>query len=573
MLRASILVGSFALLALASASCSDGDGSTDDLTPGVGGESGEGGESGAAGEAGNAGTGTGGAAAGSGGSPGTGGQPGNGGSPGTGGTAGGGTGGFGGVAGYGDAPEILVQGANNKYLLRGLIVSPETAEAGEVLVESNMIVCVGPDCASDPKAQGATVIESHGMIFPGMIDTHNHVLYNVFDEDDWKPAKAYSNHNQWTQEASYQAMQDCYDFLLDSTTATPPGVNLDCEVLKYGELKAMIAGTTSMLGEPKGTAMNCYASLVRSIDGAKNDLPPAARPSPCTDPPSTDHIQVAALGVDTVDEAGAKANFATCKTWSYVVHVAEGIPGDTTATGEWNKTLTKGLDVQQLSIIHGTALGTPEFQRMADKGMKLIWSPRSNMSLYGKTTAIDLARAVSPHLTIALAPDWSMGGSVNLIDELNYAWWLAEQQWPGQLTPKDLVKMVTSEAARAIEQQDFIGTIEVGKLADLTIVSGDVADPWSSLVHSRPAHVRMVMINGAVLYGDQALAPAASLSGCETIDVCGNSRFMCVAEASTSDKLNQTYADIQGALSGALQTYDTAHGTHYAPIAPIVKCP
>ena len=56
-----------------------------------------------------------------------------------------------------------------------------------------------------------------------------------------------------------------------------------------------------------------------------------------------------------------------------------------------------------------------------------------------------------------------MGGSVNLIDELNYAWWLSEQRWPGQLTPKDLVKMVTSEAARALEVQAQLGTIGGGQ--------------------------------------------------------------------------------------------------------------
>ncbi len=563
-------LGCLAILGLFASACL-GEDPSPDLTPpeGEGGAAGAAGESGGnGGEAGTAGTTQSGGAAGSAGA--AGGSSGAGGS--AGGAAGGGTGGFGGVAGYGAPPEILVPGANNKYLLRGMIVTPETAEAGEILVESNVIVCVGADCASDSKAQGATVIESHGMIFPGMIDTHNHILYNVFDEDDWTPSKLYSNHNQWTQETAYQAMQDCYDFLLDSTSSG--GMNLDCEVLKYGELKGMISGTTSILGEPKGTAMNCYASLARSIDGAKNDLPPTARPSPCTDPASSDHIQVAALGVDTVDEAAAKANFASCKTWSYVVHVSEGVPGDTTAVKEWNNTLTKGLDVQQLSVIHGTSLGSTEFQHMADKGMKLIWSPKSNMFLYGQTTRIDLARAVTPKLTIALGPDWSMGGSVNLLDELNYAWWLSEQKWPGLLTPKDLVRMVTSDAARAIEVHEQLGTIEVGKLADLFILGGDdVSDPWSSLVHARPGHVRMVMVNGSVLYGDTSIVGAASLSDCESLDVCGTNRFLCVKEPSTSDKLNQSYADIVGALSGALQSYDSNHGTKYAPLAPLVKCP
>jgi len=195
------------------------------------------------------------------------------------------------------------------------------------------------------------------------------------------------------------------------------------------------------------------------------------------------------------------------------------------------------------------------------------------MFLYGKTTSIDLARQVSPHLVVALAPDWSMGGSVNLIDELNYAAQLDKQLWGGILTTKDLVKMVTSEAAKAIEVQEQLGTIETGKLADLFVLSGDINDPYSALVYSRPTQVRLVMVNGQVLYGDSYLLPAASLTDCETEVVCSSSRFICVKESSTSSKLNQSLSDIRGAISTALQTYDTQHGTKYSPVAPLVKCP
>ncbi|MBI5535641.1 MAG: amidohydrolase family protein [Deltaproteobacteria bacterium] len=474
----------------------------------------------------------------------------------------------------GVGPEILSLGANNKYLLKGLVVTPDTATAGEVLVESNMITCVAASCSGEPGATGATVIDTHGMIFPGMIDTHNHILYDVFDEQDWTPKKLYDNHTQWTSpsnEPEYGQMQDCYDYLINSTTQG--GVDLICEVLKYGELKGMVVGTTSILGEPKGSPRKCYGSLSRSIDGAQSDLPPSARPSPCTAAASNDHIQVAALGIDTVDEVAALANFQTCKTWSYVVHVGEGIQGNSSAFGEWTKTLTKGMDVQQFSIIHGTTLGAPEFQHMADKGMKLIWSPKSNMFLYGKTTAIDVAWAVTPKLTIALAPDWSMGGSVNILDELNFAWQFTQTTWPGLLTSKDLVKMVTSEAAKAIEVQNQLGTIEVGKLADLIVVSGDTANPYDTLVTARPVNIRMVMVNGAMLVGDSYLSQAASLADCETVDVCGSSKFVCVKEPSTADKLNQSYADIVGAISSALSSYDADAGSKFSPIAPLAKCP
>ena len=548
--------------------------SSDSAGGGTGGAAGgeTGGSGGATGGSGGATGGSGGATGGSGGA--------TGGSGGATGGSGGSTGGTGGGVSAGD-PEILSQGATTRYLLKGVVVTPDTYFTGEVLTESNVITCVAASCSGEAGAQGATVIDTHGMIFPGMIDTHNHILYDVFDETDWAPKKLYENHNQWTQEPEYGAMQDCLDYLLATVTATPPGADLSCEILKYGEIKGLLVGTTSVLGEPKGSPRKCYASLARSIDGSSSDLPDSQRTGPCLDPPgatfnqatpSNDHIQVSTLGVDSVDEVAALKNFNDCKTWAYVVHVGEGLQSSTTAYNEWNKVKTKALDVKQLTIIHGTSLQQADFQHMAERGMKLVWSPKSNMFLYGATTRVDLARQTTPRLVISLGPDWSLGGSVNLLDELGFAHALDLQQWGGVLPTKDLVAMVTIDAARVLETQDQIGSIEVGKLADLMVVSGDVNAPYDALVSAKSAAIRLVMVNGAVLTGDTYLSPAASLSECETIDVCGHSRFLCVKEQATTDKLNQTYAQIQSIIGGAIQTYDTAKGTLFSPIAPPIKC-
>ena len=70
---------------------------------------------------------------------------------------------------------------------------------------------------------------------------------------------------------------------------------------------------------------------------------------------------------------------------------------------------------------------------MAARGMSLVWSPRSNVFLYGggtdltKTTNIPLALAKG--INVALAPDWSIGGSQNLLDELRFADQVDDTVW------------------------------------------------------------------------------------------------------------------------------------------------
>jgi hypothetical protein len=65
------------------------------------------------------------------------------------------------------------------------------------------------------------------------------------------------------------------------------------------------------------------------------------------------------------------------------------------------------------------------------------------------------------------------------------------------------------------------------------------------------------MVGGKVLYGDDQLQAAGPATpGCEKIDMCGRQKFICVAEATTSDKLDETFAQIKSKLETALTDLD-----------------
>jgi 5-methylthioadenosine/S-adenosylhomocysteine deaminase len=414
---------------------------------------------------------------------------------------------------------------------------------------------------------GASVIDTKGIILPGLIDTHNHILFDIFDETDWSPSQAYANHNQWTQDPRYNALVDAKQHL--NGEGSP--LDLGCELDKYGELKGLIAGTTSIVGAAN-PARSCYGTLARTIDQSSNGL-------------GMDKVQVATLFPSAAALDGVCTNIALDKTDAYMIHIAEGT--DMTALQEFTKLGSTSTSIgcayaPETTIVHGTALGMGEFTTMAMHKMSLVWSPRSNVFLYGGGSNLmattDIQAALSMGINIALAPDWSIGGSQNLLDELRFADKVDNMRWGDILSPETLTKMVTVNAAKALGLDGIMGSLEVGKKADVMVIDGDPAGPYQSLLAATPASVRLVLVGGVPLYGDAQLKPIAQQSpACESFDACCRSKFLCVAAPNGTpiNKVGQTLADITSALQSELLAYDNLNLTpwDFSPLAPLLKCP
>jgi 5-methylthioadenosine/S-adenosylhomocysteine deaminase len=100
-----------------------------------------------------------------------------------------------------------------------------------------------------------------------------------------------------------------------------------------------------------------------------------------------------------------------------------------------------------------------------------------------------------------------------MFDEIRLAATLqAMRTGPGSLSARDAIWMATREGARALGLEHEIGSIEVGKRADLIIVDRDRPhlapdrDPWSTLAYAaRGSDVRLTMVDGEVLVDRFAL--------------------------------------------------------------------
>ena len=135
---------------------------------------------------------------------------------------------------------------------------------------------------------------------------------------------------------------------------------------------------------------------------------------------------------------------------------------------------------------------------------------------------IKSAKGVSPALQmhdqglrIGLGTDGPMSGNtLDIIGQMGYVAKLhkLDNKDRSVMPPVKVVEMATMGGARAIHREDELGSLEIGKLADIAIIEVKSANmvpmysPYSALVYSANAsNVDTVIVNGEVIVEDKVL--------------------------------------------------------------------
>lgn len=154
------------------------------------------------------------------------------------------------------ATTIVVGTDPTKVVIKGTLVTPDQVIDGDLLIEGDTITCVAASCTAPA---GATrIVVTNAYIFPGFVDAHNHVTYNILPR--WTPPKLYKNRGQWQGAPAYQDFKKPYDDL--------KAKKLECEMIKYGEVKALLSGITTIQGTSPGS--QCIRTLIRNAENQAN---------------------------------------------------------------------------------------------------------------------------------------------------------------------------------------------------------------------------------------------------------------------------------------------------------------
>lgn len=153
-----------------------------------------------------------------------------------------------------------------------------------------------------------------------------------------------------------------------------------------------------------------------------------------------------------------------------------------------------GLVNASLLAVHAIHLSAEEVAAMADAGVAIAHCPTSNLKLASGIAAVTSYRDAG--LRIGLGTDSAASNNtLDMLNEMRTAALLAKVSAndAAALTANEVLSMATLQAADALGLGSDIGSIEVGKWADLTCVdlsplhSQPVYDPVSQLVYSARA--------------------------------------------------------------------------------------
>ena len=459
-------------------------------------------------------------------------------------------------------PSLAASESTGTVLLEGIVVTMNAARdvihGGRVLVRNGRIAAIWQ---GEKAPEGIDVTDAvraplrpDSYIYPGLINLHDHPFYDVLPL--WQPPSShrqptagrslgtepYANRYQWNTGPSPAPELARLVSNPSSLLTASIGLGRLTDVLKFGRARMILGGTTATQG---GGSSPAYDSLLaRNVESANFGRQRIlSRVAP-----------IASL--DAADASTLSAAMADGLVDAWLVHLAEGVrdtdrrPGDATSSrAEFAALKTHGLLTDATVIVHGVGLESEDFHEMAQAGpaltqvagnrygAKLVWSPLSNLLLYGRTTAV--YEALAAGVLVSLGTDWTPSGSANLLTELKVAdralrdrsllgdhrhlvpaltAGQSDQDHGGAERALDrlLVEMVTINPAMAVRWHDQVGSIDVGKVADLLVVHGTpprahagIPDsPYRRLIDATEQNVELVMVGGIAQAGAPAVMSA-----------------------------------------------------------------
>lgn len=393
----------------------------------------------------------------------------------------------------------------------------EVFDGGAVVIRGSDIVAVGPASVADGYAAATTIDARGGIVMPGLVNTHTHVPMTVFrglgdDVPDRLRKLIFPLEKALIDRelVYWGGLHGMVEMIEGGVTTFVDMYYFEDEVAKA----AVKIGMRGVLGEtildfPAPDAPEPYGGLEYAKTFAAG-----YRSHPLIMPALAPHAPY------SLDEAHLRqvAREADALDLPVLIHVAEMTDEVETLRKVRNQTPVEYLDAigllgPRVVAAHGIFVNDTDIQLLKQRDVGVAHAVVSNAkSAKGVAPA---AKMFAEGLRVGLATDGAMSGNtLDIIGQLGYVAKIhkLDSRNRNAMPAVDVVEMATRGGARALHMEDRIGSLEVGKRADLIVLDGDATamipryDVYSALVYAAsPKDVTSTIVHGRVVMRDRQL--------------------------------------------------------------------
>ncbi|MEV5844573.1 amidohydrolase [Streptomyces sp. NPDC051985] len=406
--------------------------------------------------------------------------------------------------------DLLVRGGDVLTVDEGSTVVRD----GAVAVHEGRIVAVGAAGELAERYPARETIDAEGcLVLPGLVNAHTHLAMTLLRgrADDVTLQGFLERVLTW--EAQLLAPKNVAAAVrLAVAESVRAGVTSALDMYWFheaAETAAREAGWRLHTGPtfmdvpepPDGLAHEERLAWARRDLEARGDARPGHRPV------------VFAHSAYTLSPAQLTEVFALAREFGALVHIHAAENGTEVATVEvkYGKRPVELLDSLGLLgpdvlLAHAVDLTGPEIAAIARTGTAVAHCPVSNLKLGCGIAPVP--RLLGAGVTVGLGTDGAVSSnSLDVLGAVRQAALVHKAGGdPTAVGAEQAVRMATIEGARALGLGDQLGSIEVGKRADLIVVDlgaphlRPLHDPWSTLAYAaHSADVRDTVVDGRVL--------------------------------------------------------------------------
>jgi len=320
----------------------------------------------------------------------------------------------------------------------------------------NIRVCNGKIADITPadaksKAGHLTLTFKSALIFPGLINSHDHLDFNLF------PAlggKIFNNYTEWGKH-----IHTTYKDEIDAVLKIPLMLRY-----QWGVYKNLLCGVTTVVNHGEKTLLqnspiNIFeeSQSLHSVQFEKNWK--------------------------------LKLNNPAKKKLPVNIHIGEGTDGQSAA--EIDDLVKFNLLKRNLIGVHGVAMSAEQ----AKAFKALVWCAESNYFLLNKTAQIDKLKR---HTKILFGTDSTLTGGWDIWSHLQLA------RIAGMLNDHELYATLNENPANVWQLN--LGAIEPGRDADLVITDNkSLRNGFDAFFSTGPEHILLVTHNGEISLFDESL--------------------------------------------------------------------